>query len=61
MGRRHVNDPYGNMGTDMIFVGGLKWFGNPAIWNWTTGKSSSKTDLNNAMLHITSDAQAMVP
>lgn len=56
----HVNDPYGNMGTDMVFVGGLKWFDNPNTWNWTTGKCSSKTDINNAMLHITSDAQGHV-
>src|SRR5580765_248860 len=51
----HVNDPYGNMGTDLVFTGGLKWFDDPNTWKWTTGKSSSKTDLNNALLHVATD------
>ncbi|MCI0748127.1 MAG: hypothetical protein L0Y58_22200 [Verrucomicrobia subdivision 3 bacterium] len=50
-------DPYGNAGPDEIFVGGLKWTDNPNLWQSTGGKSSSKTDINNVLLHIAKDAE----
>src|SRR5262249_27637451 len=51
----HFSDPYGNSGSDLCFSGGLKWTDDPNSWTWTTNKASSKTDINNVLLHITSD------
>jgi hypothetical protein len=51
----HFSDPY-NSGADNTFVGGLKWTDDPSTWRWTTGSASSKTDINNVLLHITTDA-----
>jgi hypothetical protein len=56
----HIIDPFGNSGADVIFAGGLKWFDNPANWHWTAGKPSSKTDINNVLFHITTDAEGHV-
>ena len=49
----HFRDPYN--GNDNVFVGGLKWKDDPNTWSWTTNKASSKTDLNNVLIHLTSD------
>ncbi len=52
----HLIDPYKGVGNDLIFVGGLKWNDNPNTWGWTEGNSSAKTDINNVLLHMTTDA-----
>src|SRR5437879_10641994 len=51
----HFVDPY-NSSSDNTFVGGLKWTDDPNTWNWTTGKASSKTDINNVLMHIAFDS-----
>jgi hypothetical protein len=51
----HFVDPYSSS-SDTTFVGGLKWTDDPNIWQWTTSKASSKTDINNVLLHIATDA-----
>jgi hypothetical protein len=51
----HFVDPF-NSSSDNVFVGGLKWTDDPNTWQWTTSKSSSKTDINNVLLHIARDA-----
>ena len=51
----HSVDPY-NADNDGTFIGGLKWTDNPNTWGWTTGKASSKTDINNVLLHVATDA-----
>src|SRR5438876_4691802 len=50
----HFVDAY-NSSADLTFAGGLKWTDNPNTWRWTTGKPSSKTDINNALLHVATD------
>src|SRR5258707_60962 len=47
----HVTDPYSST-SDETFVGGLKWIDDPNKWKWTTGKPSSKTDINNGLVHV---------
>jgi len=47
----HFVDPY-NTTDDETFGGGLKWTDNPNTWRWATGKPSSKTDINNVLLHV---------
>jgi hypothetical protein len=56
----HFIDPYANSGPDIVFAGGHKWFDNPNDWEWTSGKCSSKTDINNVLLHIETDAQGHI-
>jgi hypothetical protein len=51
----HFVDPY-NTTDDETFGGGLKWTDNPNTWDWTTGKPSGKTDINNVLFHVTTDA-----
>jgi HYR domain len=51
----HLVDPF-NSASDDTFAGGLKWTDNPNSWRWTTGGASSKTDINNVLLHVSSDA-----
>ena len=51
----HFVDPF-NSTADNTFVGGLKWTDDPNTWQWTTSKASSKTDINNVLLHIAKDA-----
>jgi hypothetical protein len=51
----HFVDPYSSS-SDSTFVGGLKWTDDPNTWQWTTSKPSSKTDINNVLLHIANDA-----
>ena len=53
-------DPFNNTSTDRIFAGGAKWVDNPGTWGWTTSKPSSKTDINNALLHLSTDANGHV-
>ncbi len=50
----HFIDPYDST-SDFIFTGGSKWADNPNTWVWSTGKPSSKTDINNVLLHLASD------
>src|SRR5215467_1046863 len=47
----HFIDPYSS-GSDLIFGGGLKWTDDPNLWTWTSSKASSKTDINNVLLHV---------
>src|SRR5258708_2285249 len=57
----HIIDPYaGGPGTDLVFVGGLKWTDDPNTWKWTTGKPSGKTDINNVLLHIAGDTNGHI-
>src|SRR5215204_3440425 len=56
----HIIDAFNSSSSDLIFVGGMKWTDNPNGWSWTSGKPSSKTDLNNALLHIGSDVDGHV-
>ena len=51
----HFVDPF-NSTADLIFSGGMKWTDNPNTWTWSSGKPSSKTDINNVLLHIATDA-----
>jgi hypothetical protein len=51
----HFADPY-NTTADDIFAGGLKWTDNPNIWTWVNSKASSKTDINNGLMHVATDA-----
>ena len=51
----HFIDAYSTT-SDLIFAGGLKWTDDPNLWRWVTGKASSKTDINNALLHVATDA-----
>jgi hypothetical protein len=50
----HFIDPY-NSGSDKIFAGGAKWDDDPNTWQWTTGKPTAKNDMNNVLLHVTTD------
>src|SRR5438105_4530013 len=52
----HFVDPY-NSSADETFAGGLKWTDNPNNWKYASGKPSSKTDINNVLMHIAPDAQ----
>jgi len=51
----HFKDLYDN-NDDLTFAGGKKWTDDPNTWSWTAGKPSTKTDINNALVHITTDA-----
>lgn len=53
-------DPYDDQSGDLIFAGGLKWTDHPTNWQWTVGKPSAKTDINNVLLHVASDADGHV-
>ncbi len=55
----HVTDPYSSS-SDQTFAGGLKWIDDPNTWKWTTGKPSSKTDINNGLVHIAADADGHI-
>jgi len=52
----HFMDPYNDSSGDFIFTGGDKWADDPNTWGWTTGKPSSKSDINNVLLHLATDA-----
>src|SRR5436190_13586063 len=51
----HFRDVY-NATSDNTFGGGLKWTDNPGIWQWSTGKASSKTDIHNVLFHTATDS-----
>jgi len=48
-----IIDDY-NSKSDLIFQGS-KFNDNPNTWSWTTGKASSKNDINNAIFHLDND------
>ena len=50
----HFADPFD--ASDLTFVGGLKWGDDPGTWQWTSGKASSKVNINNVLFHVTTDA-----
>ena len=56
----HFTDPYNDTSNDRIFSGGAKWVDNPNTWGWTSGKPSSKTDINNVLMHLTTDTNGHV-
>ena len=45
-----------NSTTDNVFTGGVKWDDNPNAWQWATGVATAKDDLNNVLIHVTTDA-----
>ena len=51
----HLIDPF-NSGSDNNFKGGLKVDNNPNGWSWVTNPVNSKQDINNALIHFTTDA-----
>src|SRR5262245_16146021 len=55
----HFIDPYSS-GSDLTFGGGEKWTDDPNTWQWVTGKPSSKTDINNGLLHISTDTNGHI-
>jgi len=56
----HFVDPYNDTANDRIFGGGAKWPDDPNTWKWTSGKPSSKTDINNVLMHLTTDPNGHV-
>src|SRR5690349_8017718 len=50
----HLTDLY-NSTSDNTFSGG-KWTDDPNTWQWTPSKASSKTDINNVLMHLAFDA-----
>ena len=55
----HLYDEY-NSGTDDIFGGGDKVSDNPNSMTWSVGTANNKTDMNNALIHFTTDANGNV-
>ena len=57
----HLIDPFNNT-SDSVFVSGSnKVSDDPNTWTWTTEVANpSKTDINNALIHFTTDAQGHV-
>jgi hypothetical protein len=56
----HFIDPYNDSSNDRIFSGGAKWPDDPNTWKWTSGKPSSKTDINNVLMNLTTDTNGHV-
>jgi hypothetical protein len=58
----HIIDGYGgapqspNPDVD-VFTQGSKFNQDPNSWHWTSGKPPQKDDMNNALFHVTEDAQ----
>ncbi|MDT8418501.1 MAG: PKD-like domain-containing protein, partial [Lutibacter sp.] len=50
----HLIDLYNNS-LDNIFGGGVKIDDNPNNWSWVSGTANDKTDMNNALIHFTTD------
>src|ERR1044071_6099391 len=50
----HLTDGYG--GPDNNFQSGLKVDGNPNGWSWLVNPVNDKQDINNALIHIRTDA-----
>ncbi|MDI6034838.1 gliding motility-associated C-terminal domain-containing protein [Flavobacterium sp. LB2P84] len=55
----HLYDPY-NISSDDIFGGGDKVGDNPNSWSWVTGTANDKTDMNNALIHLSTDSNGSV-
>ncbi|TWI43042.1 hypothetical protein IQ02_02909, partial [Flavobacterium glaciei] len=55
----HLYDLY-NTSLDNIFGGGDKVGDNPNDWTWTLGSANDKTDMNNALIHLTTDSSGNV-
>jgi len=55
----HLIDVY-NSGLDNVFGGGVKIDDNPNNWTWTSSSANDKTDMNNALIHFTSDADGNI-
>ncbi|MFV8337055.1 gliding motility-associated C-terminal domain-containing protein [Flavobacterium sp. RSP29] len=55
----HLYDLY-NTSSDNIFGGGDKVDDNPNNWTWTPGTANDKTDMNNALIHLTTDSNGNV-
>ncbi|WP_035672729.1 gliding motility-associated C-terminal domain-containing protein [Flavobacterium sp. 83] len=55
----HLYDPYNNS-TDNIFGGGDKVSDNPNSMTWVPGTANNKTDMNNALIHLTTDSNGNV-
>ncbi|MDZ4329340.1 MAG: hypothetical protein U0945_02000, partial [Flavobacterium sp.] len=55
----HLYDLY-NTSSDNIFGGGDKVGDNPNNWTWTPGTANDKTDMNNALIHLTTDSNGNV-
>jgi hypothetical protein len=51
----HLTDLYASS-SDNNFAGGKKVDDNPNIWTWVENPVNSKQDINNAVLHFTTDA-----
>src|ERR1041385_3467768 len=51
----HLTDLFNNA-SDNNFAGGKKVDDNPNIWTWVQNPVNSKQDINNAVLHFTTDA-----
>jgi hypothetical protein len=51
----HLTDLFNNA-SDNNFAGGKKVDDNPNIWTWVENPVNSKQDINNAVLHFTTDA-----
>lgn len=50
----HFIDKY-NSSADNVFSGGAKWDDDPNTWTSTKASASSKNDMNNVLLHVTTD------
>ena len=55
----HLYDEYNSL-TDNIFGGGDKVSDNPNNMTWVTSTANNKTDMNNALIHFTTDANGNV-
>ncbi|TDE49288.1 gliding motility-associated C-terminal domain-containing protein [Flavobacterium sp. GT3P67] len=55
----HLYDLY-NASADNIFGGGDKVGDNPNSWTSTSGTANDKTDMNNALIHLTTDSNGNV-
>jgi hypothetical protein len=50
----HLIDLFSS-GSDDNFAGGLKFDGNPNGWTWVSNPVNNKEDINNALIHFTTD------
>ena len=55
----HLYDEYNSL-TDNIFGGGDKVSDNPNNMTWVAGTANNKTDMNNALIHFTTDINGNV-
>jgi len=52
---KHVIDLF-DTDLDNVFKGGVKHNDNPNTWTWVQQKSTAKDDINNALMHISTDS-----